>query len=190
MQAILESGLWADLLDGNIGNVNREEFRRVLGLKKLAPDPVITELIGVVLPEQLRTLDKRIVDGKYDWFNDDITAERFPLTLPAGSRELALVHFNKEMTSEKVEKWAMENGYELALIDDLLAVGSHSEYKELQRQFPIVALGSSAVILGFRHVPSLRRRDSDRGLRLFYWDRVWDAPCRFLVRKVSKPSVT
>lgn len=34
-QAILEGGFWSDLLLGDLDEVNREEFRRVLGLKPL-----------------------------------------------------------------------------------------------------------------------------------------------------------
>jgi len=53
VQAILESGLLADLRDGNIGGVNRDEFRKILGLGSLEsiPEPLL-ELIGstMVIP--------------------------------------------------------------------------------------------------------------------------------------------
>jgi hypothetical protein len=137
------------------------------------------------LPELAHSFAEHIAYGTYDWVNNDITKKRFPLTLPAGPRQLVLVHFNKVMTSQKVEAWAKDNGYEVALIDDLLAVGSHSEYKELQRQFPIVALGSSAVLDGDRHVSCLCRVDSERYLFLIYDGDDWFARCRFLLRKVS-----
>lgn len=39
VQAILESGLLVDLRDGNIAEVKRNNFRRVLGLKPLEPIP-------------------------------------------------------------------------------------------------------------------------------------------------------
>lgn len=36
-QAILESGFLADLRDANVSEVNRDEFRRIIGLKPLVP---------------------------------------------------------------------------------------------------------------------------------------------------------
>lgn len=183
MQEILGSGLLSDLLIGNIGGVNREEFRRVLGLVSLMPK--LMELTGVVIPGPERLLPARITEGGYDWHNSDITPERFQLLTSPGPANLFLAHFNKTMTSEKVEKWAAENGYEVAKIDDLLAVGSHGEYKELQRQFPILALGSSAVVDGGRDVPYLDRYDSKRDLYLGWYGGDWGASCRFLLRKAS-----
>lgn len=182
LQRLLEGGFLADLLDAN-GNLERESFRKFLGLGNLMPN--LMELTSVVIPDQSVTFDDRIAKGDYNWKNDDLTEKRFPLTLSAGPRNLFLAHFDKTMTSEKVEAWAKENGYEVALIDDLLAVGSHSEYKELQRQFPILALGSSTVIDDERHVPDLSRVGSERYLRLYWYVDDWSGLCRFLLRKVS-----
>jgi hypothetical protein len=145
--------------------------------------PSIVELAGVVIPESEVTLSQRIDAGKYNWFNDDITEKRFPLSVPSGPRHLVLVHFGKDMSSEGVVKWATDNGYEVSPIDDLLAVGSHVEHKELQRQFPIVALGSSAVVYGRRSVPCLTWHGLGRGLHLHWYDGVWDDYGRFLLRK-------
>jgi len=39
MQIILGSGLLADIRDGNVANVNRDEFRKMLGLPSLNPPP-------------------------------------------------------------------------------------------------------------------------------------------------------
>ena len=38
-QALLESGLLADLRDANVNAINRDEFRRLCGLKLLTPPP-------------------------------------------------------------------------------------------------------------------------------------------------------
>jgi hypothetical protein len=182
MQELLKSGLLADLLDADVGNVNREDFRQLLGLSRLMPD--IMELKGIVLPEQSVTYGDRIAAAGYDWKDDAITEKLFPLTLPAGPRNLVLVHFNKVMRTKTVEAWVKENGYELALFDDLLAVGSHSEYKELQRQFPIIQLGSSTEVGGRRSVPGLFRDGSRRGLSIGWCGDGWTGRCRFLlVRK-------
>lgn len=182
LQRLLEGGFLADLLDAN-GNLERESFRMFLGLGQLMPS--LTELKGIILPGKDCSLTSRIKDGGYDWKNDDITEKRFPLTLAAGPRPLVLAHFNKVMTSPQVEEWATENGYEVALIDDLLAVGSHSEYKELQRQFPIIALGSSTVFDGERYVPGLGRNDSKRDLDLGWYGNEWHGYCRFLLVRKS-----
>jgi hypothetical protein len=170
--------------------LDRDEFREHLDLDRILPEPTITELSGVTLAGSQVGLEDQKAAGNYDWVNSDITVERFPLTLPAGPQDLALAHFDVDVSSEQVEAWAVAHGYEPALIDDLLAVGAHGEYRELQRQFPIVALKSSAVIRGLRHVPCLYGLDSHRSLRLNFWDYDWRALYRFLFRKVSKPSVT
>ncbi len=44
IQIILESGLLADLRDGNIAEVNRDDFRKILGLNSLS----VLEFIGTV----------------------------------------------------------------------------------------------------------------------------------------------
>jgi len=48
VQAILKSGLMADLRDGNIANVKRDEFQRLLGLKPLT-DPLLNWLGTITL---------------------------------------------------------------------------------------------------------------------------------------------
>jgi len=190
MQDLLQSGLLADLLDANVDSVNREDFRTLLGLAKLFPDPVVTELPGITLPDQSVTYGDRIAAGGYDWEDDDITEQRFLLTLPAGPRNLVLAHFNKVMNTQEVEQWGKENGYELALFDDLLAVGSHPEYKKLQRQFPIIQLGSSAEVSGSRCVPCLDESDAERRLCLSWCnDTDWNDDCRFLLVRKVKPLV-
>ncbi len=190
LQQLFTSGLFADLCEAVKGDgfakLDRDTVRVALGLSKLIPDPIITDLAGVVLPDPSKTLGDRIADGGYDWKNSDITAERFPLKLPAGPRDLSLVWFQRDMKSEAVEQWADKNGYEVSPIDDLLAVGAHPEHRELQRQFPIIALGSSAVLDGDRHVSYLYGGDSGRHLYLYWFGGGWGGDCRFLLaRKVS-----
>lgn len=176
--------------DDGLEQLDLDEFRENLGLEKILPEPTITELSGVTLAGSEVSLEDQKAAGKYDWMNSDITVERFPLTLPAGSQDLILAHFDVDVKSEQVEIWAKEHGYELALIDDLLAVGSHSEYRELLLKFPIVALMSSTIVDGERRVPCLGRRDSGRGFYLLGWERVWGASYQFLLRKVSTLSAT
>lgn len=183
LQALLEGGYIADLLDANLSVLIRDTFRVACGLQKLFPDPIITDLAGIVLPDLAKTLGDRMADGAYDWKNSDITAERFPLTLPAGPRDLVTAWFQRDMKSEAVEQWAAKNGYDVSPIDDLLAVGAHPVHRELQRQFPIIAPGSSAVIDGHRHVPYLDGDDSERDLDLDWYDYGWSGYCRFLLAR-------
>lgn len=77
---------------------------------------------------------------------------------------------------------------ELAKTEDLLAVGAHPKHKELQREFPIICLGSSAVLPGERRVPYLGGGwDVKRKLSLLYCDDSrWSDYCRFLL--VGKPA--
>ncbi len=191
LQQLFVSGILTDVLEAakldGFSKVNRDAVRVAVGLPKLIPDPVVTELPGIVLPDPSVTLGDRIAAGGYDWFNDDITPARFPLTLPAGPAPLATVWFQRDMQAGEVEQWTATTEWEVALIDDTLAVGSHAEYRELQRQFPIIALGSSAVVDGRRHVPYLYGHDTRRYLPLDWYDFSFRDGCRFLLRK--KPLV-
>ncbi|MBI1833684.1 MAG: hypothetical protein HYR90_02565 [Candidatus Andersenbacteria bacterium] len=129
LQWLIEGGFITDLLKAN-RNLDREAFRKFLSSGQLYP--TVMELTGVVIPEKEKTLGDRIADGAYDGKNGDITEKRCPLSLPPGPRNLVLVHFGRVVLTRDVEQWAAENGYEIALIDDLLAVGSHPEYKITQ----------------------------------------------------------
>lgn len=150
------------------------------------PDPVVTNLLSIVLPERGKTLGERIADGGYDWTSNDITEKRFPLTLPAGPRQLAIVHFRHVMGSKDIEQWAAKNGYEVALIDDLLAVGAHPQHKKLARPLPVFSLGSSAAIDGDRCVIYLCWCGSERGL-LLLCDGDWNDCCCFLLVRPPSP---
>ncbi len=147
--------------------------------------PSIVELAGVVIPDSTRRFSIRIKEGGYEWVNDQITAKRFPLTLPAGPRKLVLVHFGKDMTSKQVATWAKMHSYEVSPIDDLFAIGAHPKYRDLQLHYPIVALGSSAVIDDDRSVPCLGRYASGRSLPLYRYEDGWNADFRFLLRKTA-----
>ena len=63
IQAILASGLLADLRDGNIHEVNREEYRKILGLKPLNL-PLLAHVGTVDLPALplFRAKDKFVRD--------------------------------------------------------------------------------------------------------------------------------
>ena len=125
------------------------------------------------------SLQEMIAAGQYDLVNDDITPERFPV-IGKGVMQLIpqLVHFNRNISSDDAEKELDKKGLRPATLAELLAFGK--TYPEVQRKFPVVALGSVAEINGDRFVAYLDRGGSGRSLGLRYRDRAWRAYCRFL----------
>jgi len=173
-QLFLGSGVLADLLEADPSGIDREEFRKMIGLPPL--------VLRIIVDYSL-TLEQMIALGQYDWKNDDITSARF-LVKGEGKNEVVaeIVKYESGMSSEAVLADLDKKGFRPATIEELLAFGA--AFLELQRKFPIVALGSVASIGGYRYVAYLHGSDSRRGLRLNWFDSVWYAVCRFLaVRK-------
>ena len=132
------------------------------------------------------SLSDMIKVGKYDRVNGNITAENFPIN---GSDKVEvsfeLVHLNKPASSEEVLLHMEKNNLRPVNLEELLAFGA--KYPEIQREFPICALGSSLDDRGSsRCVPCLYGNDSGRDLGLYWFDDCWsdDYHYRFLaVRK-------
>ncbi len=175
LTALIGSGLLADLLDlDDPASINREEFRKVLGLGPL--ELRISVNYG-------RSLDEMKKAGNYDWMNDDITAERFPIK-GEGIKELVpeLIHFNRSISSDNALAELDKMGLRPATIEELLAFGE--TFPEMQCKFPIIALGSVCRVVGNRRVPYLDEDASERNLDLLWFGGDWNADCRFLaVRK-------
>ncbi|MEK7652995.1 MAG: hypothetical protein AAB358_00715 [Patescibacteria group bacterium] len=125
--------------------------------------------------------------GKYDWVNSDIMAEHFPIT-GTGKQEAAveLLHFNRDFDNgDDVLAEIDKLGYCPAKIEELLALGVAQP--ELQRQFPIAALGSIwRRADGVRIFVCLSRHDAKRGLRFYWVEFGFDDGWRFAV--VRKPA--
>jgi hypothetical protein len=170
LTALVESGLLADLLDADPANINRGAYRKLLGLTPAELTANINR--GLSLREMVEA-------GHYDWVNDDITAERFPIK-GSGSVETSfeLVHFNRNIESDEAVKEMAKRGLRPADLAELLAFGA--AFPEEQRKYPIVELGSVARIGGSRYVACLYRDDSRRSLSLLRWGGSWDADYRFL----------
>jgi hypothetical protein len=164
-------------------------FRKFLTLRRLL-HPTITELVDVVLPPKGKPLFDRINEGLYINTNSDITADRFPITLDAGPRNLVLAHFRVKVENDEIDEWAKANGYKFALHEDLEAVGSHTHYSNLQREYPIIQLGSSTDVNGYKYVPVLGKDDDGRYLDLGLDWGIWSDNCRFLLVSTDTPSVT
>ncbi len=187
-----------------------EEVRSLVGndradeaLMKVHTDKSLRRKIAALIAEAVKSvretftftvdyslsLPEMIVAGRYDWTNGNINAANFPLSLPKGQVEGSvetkgeLFHFNCNIGSDEAIRLMDGDGYRPARIEELLAFGA--KHPELQRQFPIIALGSDwQSSLGGRSVACLRRSGAKRDLDLFWVEDDWTDPCRFLaVRK-------
>lgn len=202
LQRLLEGGFLADLLEAN-GDLRRDEFRRFLNLESL--HPILTELKGIVIPDDATI--KSLKDGggyhamsdyareylrrkgEYSTMSDDVMlAEICPEVTVHGPRNLSLVQFKHEVTSKNVETFAEERGLNIALAEDLLCVGAHPEYRKLQLQFPIVALGASAIFCLMRQVLCLYKWEDKPSLSMFSYKSEWPKEYRFLLVSKDKPS--
>lgn len=134
-----------------------------------------------------KTLEQAITDGNYDWKNPGITAQHFPVSPEMIGKKAEVsaksFHFNRDISSDDVISEMDKAGYRPATLMELLVLGFL--FPELQRQFPIVALGSVGHDASDdRYVPDLDVYGGKRGLYLDWFDCDWDARCRFLgVRK-------
>lgn len=160
---------------------NRSALQRALRTA-LLPDAqnIITYPVTVNYDLSLAGMIKA---GWYDWVNSDITEKYFSMN-STGTKEVVtrLVHFNQYLSSDDVLRELDKRGLRPATIAELLAFGA--KYPELQRQFPIVALGSIWQHLGLRFVPYLYGRGSERRLSLDWFEYGWYDGYRFLaVRK-------
>ena len=122
--------------------------------------------------------------GQYNWTNGDITGKNFPTTR-TGKVEVVveLIRFNCAISTKDAQRELDQRGYRPAELHELLAFGE--KYPELQRQFPIVALGSVwRGRVGSRGVPYLYGFGSGRRLGLHWIGCDWGEVYRFAaVRK-------
>lgn len=135
------------------------------------------------IPASLSLAD-RIAFGKYDWVNSHITKEHFPLNIPTDyDAEHKLFHFSRFISSENAIQEMKKEGYRPGILPELLVLGEIQP--ELQREFPIIALGSVwQHANGNQRVPVLRQDDGKRELDLYLFVLGWIDRCRFLaVRK-------
>lgn len=123
-----------------------------------------------------------MIQGKYDRVNSDITQERFPIQ---GDRkikkELVLFHFNRVIPLDNAITEMEEKGCYPGQPEDLFALGA--DYPELQKQFPIIALGDRSVWRhpdGTRAFLCLHYSGDARHLTLYLFAHAWAENSRFL----------
>lgn len=147
---------------------------------KLIVGSVITVKKNILHIIASLSLEERIKRGNYDWTNSDINEGNFPENVSISyNTEYELFHFNRSISSENAIKEIENKGFRPGNLVELLAFGE--VYPELQREFPILALGSVwRNSIGLQGIPCLRSDDSKRGLGLNWCDLDWSDHCRFL----------
>ena len=174
--------------------ISDEEIRKLVSDEVETPIGKIVDVLAETLRKTAnvfsvlvnygRSVADLIAAGNYDWKDRDVNDRNFPTVRSGEARvDIILVHFNCYISTKDVLAELDKQGLRPAELPELLVFGA--TYPDLQRQFPIVALGSVWRGLdGFRCVPCLSGGDSERGLSLFWIGRDWVALCRFAaVRK-------
>lgn len=145
---------------------------------------ILAEIILIV--DYTKTIEQ-VIAGNYDWKNNDITTKNFPISTEMIGKKVEvstkLFDFNKDISSEDVISEMDKDGYRPATLMELLVLGCL--LSELQRQFPIVALGSVwRDADGDCYVPCLYVDGPEYGLDLPWFGSEWLVNDRFLgVRK-------
>lgn len=176
MSAITTDQVFELLSQSRAGRVTKENLQKFL----LNPDGGTGYTVVVNFG---KTVEEMVASGRYDWSNDNFTSKNFSVNGTDVAVALELVHLNKVISSEDVLRHLEENGMRPTTVEEFLSFGA--TYPEIQREFPVLCLGSSWVFPdGDRRVPCLLRGGSDRGLGLCWFGGGWLEDCRFLaVRK-------
>ena len=130
-----------------------------------------------------QTLEEMIAAGRYDMRKNYITAEHFPVQGTGKvDVELHLVHLNRSASTNTVLAELDRRNLRPATLPDLLAFGA--KYHNIQKDFPIVALGSVwQDRYGRRIVAGLELWDGGRALGLFWIEGGWGGRYRFLAAR-------
>ena len=126
-----------------------------------------------------QSLKAMIAAGNYDWKNDAITTNRFPVK-GTGIKKFRNkpFHFNRYISSEDVVAAMKQAGFEPATHVHGIAFGA--AFPDEQRKYPIACLGSSAQADGNRGVVDLIGGGAERYLSLRGWVDGWGDFWRFL----------
>jgi len=174
------------LLCMDIDEISLVDFRKACGLKpvrekkKKAITPMgisVTIVRYTVLVDYDRSMEDGIKAGKYDRENNAIAPGNFP-SQETGiiERLIGLFHCAKDMSTAEAIAEMDKKGYRPITLKELLALGE--KHPGLQREFPVVALGSVARY-SQGYYPCLINFLADRALLLCFGDDRWGARCRF-----------
>ena len=169
------AGLIADLMMKiKGGSISEDEL--ALFCKRQSPFP---EAQGLMTISPRLTFAERIARGKYDRTNSDLTEDKFPVTADQmGDWEWRLFHFKRKIFSEEVIQLIGDAGFEPAEIGHILTFGMN--YPEEQRRYPIIGLGSRALVDMARYGPGLWNDGDKRKLYLDWFGGGWHSHYRFL----------
>lgn len=134
-----------------------------------------------------KSLQEAIAAGKYDYVNNYITAEHFKLEGEiVVEAELVLYPPDRDIESDDVVKELDQMGLRPATLPELCAFGE--KYPDIQREFPVVALGSVCVGPGGgRGVAYLGNWGSEREIDLDYRVGEWVPFYRFAAARTTSP---
>jgi hypothetical protein len=143
--------------------------------------PLTTELYLTV--DYSRTIQEMIGAGNYDWVHSDVTEECFSLPSELKGKKVSistkLFHFNSSIDSEDVIFEMNKANFRPATLAELLALGEN--YPKLQKEFPIVALGSVwNHESGEHYVPIISFDGLRRKFHLRWFNVVWHSDYYFL----------
>ena len=162
---------------------NGESLARVLR-EALTPDNKPAGNTYPLSVDYERSVEKGVKAGRYDWANSNITSRNFPAERNGTAEvEMKLIHFNRHISTTKALRELDRMEYRPAELHELLAFGE--KYPEVQRGFPVVALGSVWQNRnGHRFVSYLFRYGLERNLHLERIENDWHEVYRFAaVRK-------
>ena len=131
-----------------------------------------------------KTIEQMVAACKCDWSDPNIIGKNFPISgQGVVIVETQFVHLGKDTSTDEV--LAHMAAKELRPADPTEGLAFGATYPELQREFPIVCLGSPWVSpTGIRRVLYLDGSDGKRELSLVWDGNAWNEYCRFLaVRK-------
>jgi len=126
----------------------------------------------------------------FDWVYDGYKSTEFKpidvckdVSTETREIEFELVHLNKNATTETALAELEKRELRPALYEELLAFAA--KYPDLQKQFPIAALGSVCRYDGSLYSPYVLWYDGGRDLYFDWFGHDWHDRCRFLA--VRKP---
>ncbi|MCL5795000.1 MAG: hypothetical protein M1338_01445, partial [Patescibacteria group bacterium] len=143
-----------------------------------------TDCVYQVVVNYDQIVEEAIKACGLDWYDDNVNSKNFSTTR-SGNVELSieLVHFDKGMSTRQVLTELSKRGLRPVEFYELLALSA--KFPDLQREFPIVGLGSVRQDpIGGRFCPYLDGGSAERTLDLYWISSNWFDCSRFAaVRK-------